>query len=109
MCFMEEIEQLTLWEEYEPQVNDYVIWEKVGQEDYDEGWVYFKGEEYITIETGIKPRPKDDCIEGSNGRRRVLHHNVHTLLLCHRQFWGQLKYIKTRKSSHPHHYSECED
>ena len=106
---MDEFEQLTLWEEYEPQVNDYVIWEKVGQEDYDEGWVYFKSEEYITIETGIKPRPKIDCIEGSNGKSRVLHHNVHTLLLCHHQFWGQLKYIKTRKSSHPHHYSECED
>ena len=109
MCFMEEIEQLTLWEEYEPQVNDYVIWEKMGHDNYDEGWVYFKSEEYITIETGIKPRPKDDCAESSNGKSRVLHHHVHTLLLCHHQFWGQLKYIKSRPSQCPHHYSECED
>ena len=105
---------------YEPEVNDYVVWDR-GEYGKDEGWVYFKGDKeepikgfethprYITIETGIKPRPKIDCIEGSNGKSRVLHHNVHTLLLCHHQFWGQLKYIKTRKSSHPHHYSECED
>ena len=105
---MEEIEQLTLWEEYEPQVNDYVIWEKMGHDNYDEGWVYFKSEEYITIETGIKPRPKCDYTEG-NGKSRVLHHNVHTLLLCPHQFWGQLKYVKSRKSQCPHHYSECED
>ena len=39
---MEEIEQLCLWEEYEPQVNDYVIWDKMGSENNDEGWVYFQ-------------------------------------------------------------------
>ena len=105
---MEEFEQLSLWEEYEPQVNDYVIWEKMGETNHDKGWVYFKGDEYITIETGIKPRPKCDYIEG-NGKSRVLHHNVHTLLLCPRQCWCQLKYIKSRKSQSPHHYSECED
>ena len=108
MCFMDEFEQLTLWEEYEPQVNDYVIWDK-HEYGKDEGWVYFKSEEYITIETGIKPRPKDDCTEGSNGKSRVLHQHVHTLLLCHHQFWGQLKYVKSRQSQCPHHYSECED
>ena len=101
-------EQLCLWEEYKPQVNDYVIWEKMGESRPDEGWVYFKCDEYITIETGIKPRPKGDYTAG-NGNGRVLHRHVHTLLLCHRPFWGQLKYIKTRKSSHPNHYSECDD
>ena len=104
---MDEFEQLTLWEEYEPQVNDYVIWDK-HEYGKDEGWVYFKSEEYITIETGIKPRPKCDYTEG-NGKSRVLHQHVHTLLLCHHQFWGQLKYVKSRKSKCPHHYSECED
>ena len=34
---MPEYEQLRLWEEYEPQVNDYVIWEKMGHDTYDEG------------------------------------------------------------------------
>ena len=45
---MDEYEQLTLWEEYEPQVDDYVIWDR-GREDHNRGWVYFKCEEYITI------------------------------------------------------------
>ena len=91
---MEETEQLSLWEEYKPKVNDYVIWDK-HEYGKDEGWVYFKSPEYITIETGIKPRPKGDYTAG-NGNGRVLHRHVHTLLLCHRPFWGQLKYIKTR-------------
>ena len=51
---------------YEPQVDDYVVWERPNG-DIDEGWVYFKGDvpevkkgfptnpRYITIETGIKP------------------------------------------------------
>lgn len=38
---------------YEPQVNDYVVWSKGV-----EGWVYFKCEEYITIEYSV--RPKDE-------------------------------------------------
>ena len=51
---MDDCEQLCLWEKYEPQVNDYVIWDK-GQYGTDEGWVYFKDDEYITIETGLDP------------------------------------------------------
>ena len=46
-------------EPYVPKVNDYVIWDR-GEYGRDEGWVYFYSEEYITIETGIKPKPKDD-------------------------------------------------
>ena len=104
MCFMEETEQLSLWEEYEPQVNDYVIWEKMGHDTYDEGWVYFKSDEYITIETGIKPKPKDEYVK--NHRHKM----IHTLLLCNAEYWHQLKYIKSRT---PHeqikHYSQCDD
>ena len=55
---------------YTPKVNDYVIWDK-GEYGIDEGWVYFYSDEYITIETSIKPRP--DCEkEGS------LHQFIHT-------------------------------
>ena len=90
---MDEYEQLKLWEEYEPQVNDYVIWEKIGTERNDEGWVYFKCEEYITIETSIKPKPP--CAV-SNSKHRY----IHTLLLCPNQFWGQLKYVKSREKQH---------
>ena len=49
-------------EPYIPKVNDYVIWDK-GQYGIDEGWVYFFSEEYITIETGVRPKPPEqlDC------------------------------------------------
>ena len=33
-------------EPYDPKVNDYVVWDK-GLSGSDEGWVYFKCEEYI--------------------------------------------------------------
>ena len=88
-------------EPYVPKVNDYVIWDK-GEYGKDEGWVYFYGEEYITIETGVKPRPDAEC-EGSK------HQFIHTLLLCHAPFWKELEYVKSRKSQHPQHYSECDD
>ena len=87
---MDEYEQLTLWEEYEPQVNDYVVWDKIGNEKNDEGWVYFKDEEYITIETGIKPKPPCDVSSSK-------HKYIHTLLLCQCDYWHQLQYVKTRK------------
>ena len=88
-------------ESYIPKVNDYVIWDK-GEYGRDEGWVYFFSEEYITIETGIKPRPDAEC-EGSR------HHFIHTLLLCHAEFWKDLQYVKSRKSANPQHYSECDN
>ena len=88
-------------EPYIPKVNDYVIWDK-GQYGRDEGWVYFFSEEYITIETDVRPRPDAEC-EGSR------HKFIHTLLLCHAQFWNELEYVKSRKSAHPQHYSECDN
>ena len=88
-------------EPYIPKVNDYVIWDK-GKYGKDEGWVYFFSEEYITIETAVKPRPDAEC-EGSR------HQFIHTLLLCHAEFWNQLEYVKSRKSAHPQHYSECDN
>ena len=40
---------------YKPQVDDYVQWKT--DHITAEGWVYFYDERYITIETGIKPKP----------------------------------------------------
>ena len=100
---MNEYELMSLWEDYEPKVNDYVIWDK---HEYviDEGWVYFKADEYITIETSVKPKPKDEYVKNHR------HQMIHTLLLCHRPFWGQLKYVKSRKPlEYIQHYSECDD
>ena len=100
---MDEYVQLCLWEDYKPKVNDYVIWDR-GQYGIDEGWVYFYDDEYITIETGVKPKPKDEYEK--NPRHRM----IHTLLLCNNQFWHQLKYVRSRT---PHeqieHYSQCDD
>ena len=89
---MEEFEQLCLWKEYEPEVDDYVRWDKQSSINTDEGWVYFKCDQYITIETGVRPRP---TCESTNGKKR-LHNNIHTLLVCPKEHWGQLEYIKKR-------------
>ena len=81
---------------YEPQVDDYVRWtNSLGQ--VHEGWVYFKGDpvdnekrkkdgwnplsQYITIETGTKPKPH--CVYSSGKPMR--HKMIHILLLCNRE------------------------
>ena len=100
---MDEYVQLCLWEDYKPKVNDYVIWDR-GEYGIDEGWVYFYDDEYITIETGVKPKPKDEYEK--NPRHRM----IHTLLLCNNQFWHQLKYVRSRTPLEQiEHYSQCDD
>ena len=103
---------------YEPEVNDYVVWDR-GEYGKDEGWVYFKCDEeisynlkgieqsrYITIETSVRPKPKEtlDCKSSNH------HKMIHTLLLCHASYWNDLQYVKSRT---PHeridHYSQCDD
>ena len=84
--------QLPLWEPYDPQVNDYVVWDK-GVEDCNQGWVYFKSDEYITIETGIKPKPPCQLAQSR-------HKFIHTLLVCQKYYWHELKYVKTRTKEH---------
>ena len=93
---------------YEPEVDDYVVWtNKLGQ--VHEGWVYFKGDpvnnalrkkqgwnpvsQYITIE--IHSYPKPDNVYSSGKFHR--HRNVHCLLLCNREQWNELEYIKNRR------------
>ena len=103
---------------YEPEVDDYVVWERetwVGTIS-DEGWVYFKGDpvepkkgfptptRYITIETGVRDKPKEQMDSGSS-----LHSKVHTLLLCYESQWKDLKFIKKRETKKPRHYSEYDD
>tara|TARA_B100001996_G_scaffold165102_1_gene125903 strand:- start:975 stop:1322 length:348 start_codon:yes stop_codon:yes gene_type:complete len=104
---------------YEPEVDDYVLWERetwVGPIS-DEGWVYFKGDKvepkkgfttqsrYITIETGVRDKPKEqiDC------RSSLKHNKVHTLLLCYESQWKDLKFIKKRESKIIQHYSQYDD
>jgi hypothetical protein len=72
---------------YIPKVNDYVIWKP-----HIKGWVYFKHEEYITIETSVWE--KDD----ENYACCSLHRNDRVLVLCYKGQWKELKYVKTRES-----------
>ena len=103
---------------YEPEVNDYVIWEREAWNGIhrDEGWVYFKGDvvepkkgfvttpRYITIETGVRPKPNAMLI-GSDDPHKM----VHTLLLCYESQWKDLKFVKRRKSSEIEHWSQYDD
>ena len=100
---------------YEPEVNDYVVWDR-GEYGKDEGWVYFKGDKeekkkgfrenprYITIETGVKDKPKEQLEGGSS-----LHGKVHTLLLCYESDWKDLKFVKRRETKNCQHYSQYDD
>ena len=104
--------------DYEPEVDDYVIWERESWTGMmkDEGWVYFKAppiEEkkgfpthtrYITIETGVRDKPKEQLEDG-----KCLHEKVHTLLLCYESQWKDLKFIKRRKAKNCQHYSQYDD
>ena len=93
---------------YEPQVDDYVIWKRPSG-DWEEGWVYFKGDpvdnekrvkdgwnsisQYITIETHVYP--KKECRYTSGKPMR--HKNIHCLLICNKDNWNELEYVKNRR------------
>ena len=72
---------------YEPQENDYVTWKNNIQ-----GWVYFKGQEYITIEVNVRPKTYE------NYAACDLHRNDRLLVLCYKSQWKELKYVKSRES-----------
>ena len=104
-------------EPYEPEVNDYVIWDK-GEYGKEEGWVYFKGDpeevrkgfrtnpRYITIEIGVKPKPKCKYTDKKSMRHRM----IHTLLLCYESQWKNLKFVRRRAPEQQiQHYSQCDD
>jgi hypothetical protein len=74
---------------YVPQVNDYVIW---NDGKGVEGWVYFKDDEYITIEVCVRPK---DCI---NYEACNLHRNERLLVLCYKNRWKELVYVRSRES-----------
>ena len=105
---------------YEPEVNDYVIWERPNG-DTDEGWVYFKGDpinndkrvkdgwnslsQYITIETSVRPKPNYYYSSGKEMR----HKYIHVLLICNRENWNELTFIKNRTDVECQHYSQYDD
>ena len=105
---------------YEPNVNDYVVWERPNG-DIEEGWVYFKGDpidnekrvkdgwnplsQYITIETSVKPKPNHYYSSG----KEMKHKMIHTLLICNRENWRELRFIKKREHQECQHYSQYDD
>ena len=74
---------------YEPKVNDYVRWTKGV-----EGWVYFKDDEYITIEVNVRPKNNE------NYEACSLHANERLLVICYHSQWKELEYVKSRESVH---------
>jgi len=75
---------------YVPKVNDYVRWSRSGF--VDEGWVYFVGDEYLTIETHVKDKPNCEYTVVEK------HKKIHVLIVCHHWNWYQLEYIKSREN-----------
>ena len=69
---------------YVPKVDDYVIWKDL------KGWVYFKCDQYITIEIGVKDKP-DDLVK--------MHKKTHCCVLCFPEYWHELEYVKNRRNS----------
>lgn len=74
---------------YVPQINDYVIW---NDGKGVEGWVYFKDDAYITIETCVWEKDEENYACCS------LHRNDRILVLCYHSQWSQLEYVRSRKS-----------
>lgn len=74
---------------YIPKVNDYVRWKKG-----IEGWIYFCDTSYVTIEAYVYPKHPEDLPNGTH------HRNERLLVLCYKEQWDQLEYVKTRKSIH---------
>ena len=72
---------------YEPEVNDYVIWK------HDvKGWVYFKDNDYVTIEMLVMPRHRDDI------GHTPFHSNDRLLVVCYHEQWKELKYVRSRQT-----------
>lgn len=76
---------------YTPSINDYVLW---NNGKGVEGWVYFKDNEYVTIEYVV--RPKDEV----NLECCPIHTKERLLVLCYAEQWKELEYVKTRKSKY---------
>lgn len=74
---------------YTPSINDFVVWDN-GKGV--EGWVYFKCDEYITIEHSVRPKDEINYLACS------IHANERLLVVCYKEDWKQLKYVKSRQS-----------
>ena len=76
---------------YIPQVDDYVRWTRQNG-SVDEGWVYFKCDESISIEVGVKDKPRCQYTKEEK------HKKIHILVCCQNFQWDQLEYVKNRRA-----------
>ena len=81
-------------------ISCYVIWNKNGIDH--KGWVYFVDDVYITIETGVKPKPNCEYTKIER------HKYIHTLLLCFPKQWKELEYVHTRKNRYAESLADME-
>lgn len=72
---------------YNPKINDYVTWS-----NGVEGWIYFKGNQYITIEASVRPKDVE------NYKAAPIHANERLLVICYKEQWKELTYVKSRNS-----------
>ena len=70
---------------YIPKVDDYVRWKD------HQGWVYFKCDESISIEVGVKDKPRCQYTKEEK------HKKIHILVCCQNFQWDQLEYVKNRR------------
>ena len=75
---------------YTPEVDDYVRWTRKNG-SVDEGWVYFKCDETISIEVGVKDKPY--CEYTKNEK----HKKIHILVCCPSFLWHELEYVNNRR------------
>ena len=78
---------------YVPQVDDYVKWKD------HEGWVYFKCDQSLSIEIGVKDKK---CCLGTR------HKKDHILLVCYSFQWHELEYVKNRRKVNVDEYKSQE-
>ena len=72
---------------YIPEINHYVTWS-----NGVEGWIYFKGNQYITIEASVRPKDVE------NYKAAPIHSNERLLVICYKEQWKELTYVKSRNS-----------
>ena len=86
---------------YTPQVDDYVRWERsTGM--VDEGWVYFKCDETLSIEVAVKDKPHCEYTKEQK------HKKIHVLVCCPSFQWHELEYVKNRRDNNIDEYKSQE-
>ena len=61
--------------------------------------------QYITIETSVRPKPNHYYSSG----KEMKHKLIHTLLICNRENWNELTFVKRRGDVECQHYSQYDD